>query len=195
MASKRREQILATALLLFNEQGAGKVTTNHIAKAMKISPGNLYYYFRSKEEIIAAIVEQMVVAWNPMYDVEERPFHLNELRALLRHNFQLIWQYRFFYREVPTLLGRDPELKVRYLAIRDQRLNQQIAFARALAEANDIGLPQDDQDLRNLFTVAWLISDTWLAFQELEADWDEANLNAHIEKGVELIMSLYRPYF
>jgi len=47
--SKRRDLILTMALKLFNEQGSHKVTTNHIAKAMGINPGNLYYHFKNKE--------------------------------------------------------------------------------------------------------------------------------------------------
>ena len=47
----KRQRILTTALMLFNHQGSHQVSTNHIAKAMGISPGNLYYHFRNKGEI------------------------------------------------------------------------------------------------------------------------------------------------
>ena len=56
---KTRDKIIHTALGLFNEQGTKAVTTNHIAAAVGISPGNLYYHFRNKEDIIRAIFEQM----------------------------------------------------------------------------------------------------------------------------------------
>jgi len=50
-----RQAILTTAIELFNEKGTAAVSTNHIAEAMAISPGNLYYHFANKEEIIRHI--------------------------------------------------------------------------------------------------------------------------------------------
>ncbi len=195
MASKRREQILQTALKLFNEEGASNVTTNHIAAAMSISPGNLYYHFRSKEAIIAAIVEQMVNSWDPMYDVDmSGSFNLDILASMQRLHFELLWEYRFFYREVPTLLRRDPELKARYFEIRDQRIVQQIELVKTIAQTGAIGL-LPDEELHQLFTITWMLADTWLAFQELEEDWDESKLEFYIERGVTHLVSLYKPYF
>jgi len=195
MASKRREQILQTARQLFNEQGASNVTTNHIAAAMGISPGNLYYHFRSKEAIIAAIVEQMVSSWDPMYDVDlTGSFNLDTLASMQRLHFELLWEYRFFYREVPTLLRRDPELKARYFEIRDQRIVQQIELVKTIAQTGAIRLVSDEE-LHQLFTITWMLADTWLAFQELEEDWDESKLAFYIERGVTHLVSLYKPYF
>ena len=50
--AKNRERILEASILLFNEMGVVAITTNHIADNLKISPGNLYFHFRNKEEIV-----------------------------------------------------------------------------------------------------------------------------------------------
>ena len=49
---KTKERILQTSIELFNRNGVTAITTNHIAKAMDISPGNLYFHYDNKEEII-----------------------------------------------------------------------------------------------------------------------------------------------
>ena len=55
-----RKRILETALRLFNEFGTAAVSTNRIAAEAGISPGNLYYHYRNKEEIIRGLVEDLL---------------------------------------------------------------------------------------------------------------------------------------
>ena len=46
------QRIIESALVLFNEEGERNISTNHISAHLGISPGNLYYHFRNKDEII-----------------------------------------------------------------------------------------------------------------------------------------------
>ena len=110
----RKEEILTTARRLFNESNTQAVTTNHIAKEMGISPGNLHYHYKNREEIIrilyAKMREEMTLS------IEELP---QTLEALSEHQKVLIgiqYDYRFFFREILFLFSRDPALKKQYIA-------------------------------------------------------------------------------
>ncbi len=63
---KTKERILLTSIELFNRSGVVAVTTNHIAKAMDISPGNLYFHYDNKEEILVELFKRMA---KDTYDV------------------------------------------------------------------------------------------------------------------------------
>src|SRR4051794_5020830 len=116
---KTRERILATALRLFNDSGTGPVSTNHIAAALGISPGNLYYHFRNKEEIIRALFEQQFAGWDQLYNLpNDRMPTLADLQQLVQATFVLGWSYRFIYRELIALLRRDEQLQRRWVDIR-----------------------------------------------------------------------------
>src|SRR6266567_2658656 len=111
-----KERIVETAIRLFNERGTGAVSTNHIAQALSMSPGNLYYHFRNKEEIIRAILERMMTRWEKLYAAppRARASTVADVEQVVTENFLLLWEYRFFYRELNALVQRDPVLRERY---------------------------------------------------------------------------------
>ncbi|QYO63930.1 TetR/AcrR family transcriptional regulator [Leptolyngbya sp. 7M] len=54
------ERILATSLRLFCEKGYYATSIEDIAKQAQISKGLLYHYFRSKEEVLSALVDRRI---------------------------------------------------------------------------------------------------------------------------------------
>ena len=111
------ERILASTLELFNRFGEPNASTTMISAELNISPGNLYYHFPSKDELVNTLFDQyesqlyeLLAASTDVLDVEDAWFFLHSL-------FELIWQYRFLYRDVGHLLSRNRRLETHFPAI------------------------------------------------------------------------------
>src|SRR5580704_15984303 len=121
-SERTRGRILDAARRLFNERGTAAVSTNLIAAQAEISPGNLYYHFGDKREIIRALQAQIVARnedrWEPSADARE---NLAKLRENVLAAMALAWDYRFFERELLALLRADPELRAVYTEAYERR--------------------------------------------------------------------------
>ena len=187
-----QDKILNAALALFNEQGTAAVSTNHIAAAINISPGNLYYHFRNKDDIIRALFERLFAAWDEIFQLPSyRAPELTDIEAMITGNYQLIWEYRFAYREMAALLHKDPELHKRYIEIRRRGYDGFIELIEAFANAGVLNRPKTPQEQMELTELCWIISEQWPVNLELSGQpLDEAG----IKKGVALMWHILRPY-
>jgi AcrR family transcriptional regulator len=110
---KTKERILLGSLNLFNMNTASEVTTNDIARELKMSPGNLYFHYKNKEQIIREIFKRLAQETVQLWKPEAKLAKKNEsfqLVDFIDKNLQLYWKYRFFHRELYTLRKKDPEL-------------------------------------------------------------------------------------
>jgi AcrR family transcriptional regulator len=57
---ERRQEIVAAARELFQKQQYEKTTMQDVMEKLGIAKGTIYHYFRSKEELLEAVVEQTV---------------------------------------------------------------------------------------------------------------------------------------
>jgi AcrR family transcriptional regulator len=187
-----RDRIVDTAIRLFSEQGTGPVSTNHIAAALGISPGNLYYHFRNKEEIVRAIYARLRPAWDAAMALPaDRPPTIADLRCLLEANARIVWDFRFYYRELPALMRRDPALAAEYRAVRREGLANIEALLGFFVAAGLMREPDDPVALSELARICWLLADYWLSFEELG---DDPIGPADIERGVAPILRVLHPY-
>lgn len=164
-----RRRILETAIRLFNEKGTKAVTTNHLAAALGISPGNLYYHFRSREDIIRAILDMMDESGFEAVKRIERETAPMSLEALDR-KFKVIqeinWRFRFFKRELPALIMNDPVLKKRFRKSHDAIL---FMIKDSIHRAVEAGLliKMDGEGIDLLARELWLVILFWLNYLEI----------------------------
>ncbi|WP_137890816.1 TetR/AcrR family transcriptional regulator [Ramlibacter sp. 2FC] len=111
------ERILEVTLDLFNRFGEPNVSTTLISAELRISPGNLYYHYPAKEELINSLFDryehalrELLNASDEVRDVEHAWFFMHTL-------FELIWQYRFLYRDLNDLLSRNRRLETHFQEI------------------------------------------------------------------------------
>lgn len=107
---KTSQRILLTALTLFNEHGENAVTSVDIALELDISPGNLYYHFKGKEVMIAALLElhqqQMMKLLTIKSDETLSAEDVFYFFYLLVEQFHL---FRFFYRSPSDISEKYPQ--------------------------------------------------------------------------------------
>jgi AcrR family transcriptional regulator len=193
---KTRDKILLSSLELFNERGERNVTTNHIAAHLAISPGNLYYHFRNKSDIIYEIFLEYEKLVDFYLDIpESRPITLDDLTFYLESVFDGLWSYRFFHRDLEYLLDSDRRLREDYREFTERCLMAISRIFQKLAEAGIIEYQQDD--LRSAMSLnVWLVVTNWMAYlKTAHASEGEGGLTlTHLKQGIYQVLTLEIPY-
>lgn len=222
MAVTTKDRIVIGAIELFNASGVSAVTTNHIAAHLGMSPGNLYYHFANKEEIVREAFERMNGAADAVWQGDRSPagkdsgagktagkatpkLDVLALQRVAIGNLQLYADYIFFARELTSLLRADPILRARYAAVSEQRMAQVVEMLRPLVDAGLLRDVGDDDDLRALADSAWLIGLFCVPYAETvegeaplvgarNARARAARTRSAVERGALLVLHLFKPY-
>jgi AcrR family transcriptional regulator len=111
MARDTRHRILVASLLLFNEQGVPRTTINDIADEIDISPGNLHYHFRRKEEIVDALTAEFQAdARKVLHPPDGETVSLDDFWWFLHHLLELKGAYRFMLTDTEVLADEYPKV-------------------------------------------------------------------------------------
>lgn len=107
-----RQRILVAALLLFNENGASKTTTNEIADEVDISPGNLHYHFRRKSDLVTALLEEFQVDAKHVLSVGDADsYTLDDFWVALHLLLECTASYRFLFRDMESIASEYPKVE------------------------------------------------------------------------------------
>lgn len=108
------ERILETTLDLFNRFGEPNVSTTLISAELNISPGNLYYHYPAKDELINSLFDRYERALNELLRAADGVENVEDAWLFFHMLFELIWQYRFLYRDLNDLLSKNRRLETHF---------------------------------------------------------------------------------
>ncbi len=189
---RTRERILAVSLALFNARGEAHVTTGMIADELEISPGNLYYHFRNKDQIVERLFdrfeERISIA---LPETAGDAAAIEDLWLYLHLMFEAIWDYRFLYRNLDDILGRNRRLREHFNRIVEAKLAAVEALCLALGRSGL--LTASPGEIRALATNVLVVATYWLNFRAVRGGRDGADPRAP-GAGAFQVMSLVAPY-
>lgn len=159
--ARRRDEILETARSLFEAEGIAAVSTNRIAAVAGISPGNLYYWFSDKAQIVRALFAQWS-ALTPVTVAEDtRPEDVLEfLWDRAPEQLEVGTKYGFLLRELLPLLHADPILAQAYRENLVRRVDALCALAERTIAAGLVRAPDPPSTVRDVVVAVWLVTET-----------------------------------
>lgn len=189
---RTRERILEASLRLFNDFGEPNVTTTVIADELNISPGNLYYHFHSKDEIVNALFADFEQEINETLAAPAmRAPHVEDMWLFLHLMFEAIWRHRFLYRDLDDLLSRNRMLEVHFKQILAHKVKTAGELCEGLVAAGKMkALPEDIQALALNMAV---VSTYWLPF-EYARDPRRRDAGDGLGRGVFQVMAMVAPF-
>lgn len=157
------ERILEATLDLFNRFGEPNVSTTLISAELNISPGNLYYHFPAKEELINALFDrfesglaELLGASDDVREVEDAWFFMHTL-------FELIWQYRFLYRDLNDLLSNNRRLETHFQWVLKNKTQAMRAMLDGMNHSGALHI--DAREAEATATSMVVVLTYWLSFE------------------------------
>jgi AcrR family transcriptional regulator len=195
---RTRERILETALTLFNRLGEPNVTTGDIADELNISPGNLYYHFRNKDDIIGGLYAALDAKITPLTAVPpDRLPSADDLWLLLHLLFEQMWEYRFFYRDLDEITSRNRRIAQRFAAFNRRGETTVIQLCRGMVHAG--AMRASEREIAALAQNVLMVATYWMSWQRVSGrlpvhDNDVAKTENRLAQAAHQVMALIAPY-
>jgi AcrR family transcriptional regulator len=144
---KTKDRILKYSLQLFNNEGEQNITPVDIANVLDISPGNLYYHFKGKDPIIQQLFldfeeEFKMVLRAPI----DKPLDLSDNWVYFYILFEEVADFRFFYRNLQSILERYSDLERRFRALVSLKIKTMRSLITALNDTGFIKISDVEAD-------------------------------------------------
>jgi len=189
------ERILEVTLELFNRFGEPNVSTTLISAEMGISPGNLYYHYPAKDELINSLfgryeasLNELLNAAGDVADVEDAWFFMHSL-------FELIWQYRFLYRDLNDLLSKNRRLETQFQVVLKNKTRAVRGLLDGMSRSGAVAI--DSREVEATSTCMVVVLTYWLSFEYVR-DPRRALEHEHAQiallRGAHHVLNLLVPY-
>ena len=185
-------RIVDASLTLFNAEGERSVSTNHIAAYLSISPGNLYYHFRNKDEIIVQLFKRYSEELLDFLSNRPLPNDVYGTVDYMAGVYDVLWRYRFLFSDVNALLARSAEVLGEHNTFTLVRVSP--LLLNLLQElANSCVIMIDEIALKDLAQNMWLVTKYWFDFDSSMQGRDKLTESSKV-RGINRTLSLMRPY-
>jgi AcrR family transcriptional regulator len=189
---RTRERIPETALTLFNRFGEPHITTADIAGEMEISPGNLYYHFRNKDQIIGELFAAFERRLDDLLDVPKgRDAGVEDLWLLLHLLFEAMWDHRFLFRDLDEILSRNPKLASRFALIMRRGVRTVIELCRGLVATD--AMRASEREIAALADNVAIVATYWISYQKIAAG-ERADGTVSFDRAAYQVLSLIAPF-
>lgn len=189
------ERILDTTLELFNRFGEPNVSTTLISAELGISPGNLYYHYPAKEELITRLFDRYDAALTDLLRAADDVRNVEDAWLFFHVLFELIWSYRFLYRDLNDLLSNSRKLETHFQFVLQRKSRAVQAVLGGIASSGAVAI--EPRDALPVATAMVVVLTYWLSFEYVRNPrkaLEPADAGAALLRGAFHVLSLLLPY-
>lgn len=157
------ERILEVTLDLFNRFGEPNVSTTLISAEMGISPGNLYYHYPAKDELINSLFDRYEKSLDELLSAADGVHDVEDAWLFFHMFFELIWGYRFLYRDLNDLLSKNRRLEKHFQFVLINKNKAMHAVLRGLSDGGSIHMGAADAN--PTATTMVVVLTYWLSYE------------------------------
>ena len=189
------ERILEVSLGLFNRFGEPNVSTTLIAAELGISPGNLYYHYTSKDELINALFNRYETGLRKLLDASTEVRDVEDTWFVMHSLFELVWESRFLYRDLNDLLSKNRWLETHLQDIIRDKVSSFATLLKNLRSRHMLAM--DDATLAATANNMVVMLTYWLSFEYVQHPreaLEPAAAQASLLRGAHHTLNLLTPY-
>jgi AcrR family transcriptional regulator len=189
------ERILEVSLELFNRFGEPNVSTTLISAELGISPGNLYYHYPAKDELINSLFAAFEKALGELLRAADGVRNVEDAWLFFHMLFELIWQYRFLYRDLNDLLSKNRRLETHFQFVLRHKGEAVQAVLGGLSRGMAVHI--EPRDVPPVATAMVVVLTYWLSYEYVKDPrraLEPESAGAALLRGAFHVLSLLLPY-